>query len=62
MISNTMRTRREVLKMFQHKDAETEMLAMYVKSIVHCFLEPIVDEGFTAREVMGFSVDTDSVV
>jgi hypothetical protein len=56
-----MRTRREVFEMFQDEDAETEMLAKRVKRIVHCFLEPNVDEGITALEAMGISVDKESV-
>ena len=48
--------------MFQDEDAETEMLAKHVKPIVHCFLEPNVNEGITALEVMGISVDKESVV
>jgi len=43
-----MRTRREVVVMFQDEHAETEMLAKGVKRIVHSFLEPNVDEGITA--------------
>jgi len=57
-----MRTRREVLEMFQDKDAETEMLANRLKRIVHCFLKPNVDEGITALAAMGISVDKESVV
>jgi len=47
--------------MFQDEDAETEMLAKHVKRIVHCFLEQNVDEGITALEAMGISVDKESV-
>jgi len=47
--------------MFQDEDAETEMLAKRVKRIVHCFLEPSVDEGITALEAMGICVDKESV-
>ena len=57
-----MRTRREVLEMFRDEDPETEMLAKRVKHIVHCFLEPNVDEGITPLEAMGISVDKESVV
>jgi hypothetical protein len=57
-----MRTRREVLEMFQDEDAETDMLGERVKCIVHCFLEPNVDEGITALEAMGISVNKGSVV
>ena len=56
-----MRTRCEVLEMFQDEDAETEMLAKRAKGIVHCFLEPNGDEGITALEAMGISVDKESV-
>jgi hypothetical protein len=48
--------------MFQDEDADTEMLPKNVKSIVHCFLEPNVDEGITALEAMEISVDKESVV
>jgi len=37
------------------------MLAKGVKRIVHCFLEPNGNEGITALEAMGTSVDKDSV-
>ena len=47
--------------MFQDEDAETEMLAKCVRCIVHCFLEPNVDEGITALEAMRISVDNKSV-
>jgi len=43
------------------EDAETEMLAKHVKRIVHCFLEPNVDEGVTTLEALGISVDKESV-
>jgi hypothetical protein len=56
-----MRTRREVLEMFQDVNAETEILAKCVKRIVHCFFEANVEEGITALEVMGISVDKESV-
>jgi len=39
--------------MFQDEHAETEMLAKRVKRIVHCILEPNVDEGITALEGNG---------
>jgi len=48
--------------MFRDEDPETEMLAKRVKHIVHCFLEPNVDEGITPLEAMGISVDKESVV
>ena len=57
-----MRTRRKVLQMFQDEDAETELLAMRVKRIVYCFLEPNVDEVITALQAIGISVDKESVV
>jgi hypothetical protein len=57
-----MRTRREVLEMFQDEDVETEMLAKRVKRIVHCVLEPNVDAGITTLEAMGIPVDKKSVV
>jgi hypothetical protein len=47
--------------MFQDEDADNERLAKGVKRIVHCFLEPNVDEGMTALEAMEISVDTESV-
>jgi len=47
--------------MSQDEDAETEMLAKRVKRIVYCFLELNVDEGITALEAMGISVDEESV-
>jgi hypothetical protein len=53
--------RRQVLEIFQDEDAETEMLAKRVKHIIHCFLEPNVDECITALEVLGISVDKESV-
>jgi hypothetical protein len=56
-----MRTRCEVLEMFQDNDAETEILAKSVKRIVHSFLELNVDEGITGLEAMGISVDKKSV-
>jgi hypothetical protein len=56
-----MRTRREVLEMFQDENAETEMLAKRVKRIVHCFLELNVDDGIIALEAMGISIDKESV-
>jgi hypothetical protein len=56
-----MLTRCEVLEMFQDEDADNERLAKGVKRIVHCFLEPNVDEGMTALEAMEISVDTESV-
>jgi hypothetical protein len=55
-----MRTHREVFEMFQEEYAQTEMLANCVKHIVHCFLEPNVNEGNTSQEVMGISVDKES--
>jgi hypothetical protein len=57
-----MQTRHEVLEMFQDEDVETEMLAKRVKCIVHCFLEPNVNEGITALEAIGITVDKESVV
>jgi len=48
--------------MFQDEDAESEMLDKRVKRIVYCFLEPNVDEGITALEAMGISVDEEIVV
>jgi hypothetical protein len=48
--------------MFQDEHAETEMLAKCVKHILHCFLQPNVDEGITALVAMGISVDMESVV
>jgi len=56
-----MRTRREVLEMFQEEDGETEMIVKRVQRIVHCFLEPAVDERITAQQAMGISVDKESV-
>jgi hypothetical protein len=47
--------------MFQDDDAVTETLAKHVKSIVHCFLDPNDDEGITALEVMGISIDKENV-
>jgi hypothetical protein len=47
--------------MFQDDDAETETLAEHVKSIVHCVLDPNVDEGITALEVMRISIDKENV-
>ena len=47
--------------MFQDEDTETEMLAKHVTHIDHCFLEPDVDDGITAHEVMGITVDKDIV-
>jgi hypothetical protein len=49
------------MEMFQDENAATEMLAKRVKRIVHCFLELNVDEGITALEAMGISVDNESV-
>ena len=57
-----MRICHEVLEMFQDEDAETEMLAKRVKCIVHCFLELNDNEGITALEAMGISVDKESGV
>jgi len=56
-----MRTCCEVLEMFQDEDAEAEMLAKCVKHIIHCFLEPNVDEGVTVLAAMGISVDKNSL-
>jgi hypothetical protein len=47
--------------MFQDQDAETEMFAKHVKRIVHCVLEPNVNEGITALEAMRISVDKENV-
>jgi len=47
--------------MFHNEDAETEMLAKHVKHVVHRILEPNVDEDIFALEVMGISVDKESV-
>ena len=47
--------------MFQDEDAEAEMLAKCVKHIIHCFLEPNVDEGVTVLAAMGISVDKNSL-
>jgi len=47
--------------MFQDEDPETEMLAKGVKRIVHCVLEPNVDECITALEAIGISVDKEIV-
>jgi len=56
-----MQTRHKVMEIFQDEDAETEMLAKRVKRVVHSFLEPNVDEGITALEAMGISVDKENV-
>ena len=56
-----MRTRREVLEIFQDEHAETGMLAKRDESIVDCFLEPNLDEGITALKVMGISEDNECV-
>jgi hypothetical protein len=47
--------------MFQDDDVDTEMLAKHVKHVLLCSLEPNVDEGITAHEAMGISVNKKSV-
>jgi hypothetical protein len=47
--------------MVEDEDAESEMLAKRVKHILHCFHELNVDDGVTALEVIGISVDKESV-
>jgi len=51
----------KVLEMFLDEDAETHMLAMTVKFIVHCLFQLNADEGFTAVEAIEMSVDKESV-
>jgi hypothetical protein len=57
-----MRTRREVLEMLQVHIAETKMLAKGVNCIVHCFLEPVLNDGIPTLEAMESSVDKESVI
>ena len=47
--------------MFHDENADTDMCANRVKRTLHCFLEPNVDEGITALEVIGISVNKEIV-
>jgi hypothetical protein len=49
------------MKMCQDEEAEIQLLAKRVKHNVHCFVGLNVEEGITALEVMGISVDKESV-